>query len=251
MRLWLKRRALPTIDPTVRVVRGTSSSAILWAALGGLFVVAGFLSLYFRLLDAERAAHYFAPAATLLAATLATMGWVLASMLADRNALRAQTLTVLFTTNFNNELFSKNRRRFDRAFPMSDITNPDSTRENLRLSKAEYARLSQSNNPEDTETADAVRFLANYFEYMAASLILGDLDRTIYFNTIDLISVKYFLASRTMIQEMQAQDSEYLKNWTVVACATINSHKRLGHWKPIADAVLNALREKINAEEKK
>lgn len=112
-------------------------------------------------------AHMNNPASNLFAlvgycaALVALAGWMVQSFVAMRNSRKQHTMNVLLQTRLN-EIPAKHIKQIDKTFPNgADIS---------------YAELSKEEN---RDAYESVRWILNYYEFVATGIRHGDLDENL------------------------------------------------------------------------
>ena len=103
------------------------------------------------------AAHWVGVAGILAAAT----GWVVTSMVNLHNARRQHTVNVLLQSRLS-QAYQQRLRDVVKAFPVTP--------------KVTKLRVGDWNTQEYSEAIDGVKYLLNYFEFVAVGIRTGDLD---------------------------------------------------------------------------
>lgn len=140
-----------------------------------------------------------AAASTLFGVFAAATGWGVASWTAHRNARAQHTLNFL-ATRFSNSSFSDQAAIFNKAFA------------DHKIDKALISRLATSDDPDDTAALQSLRWLLNWFEFIAVGVILGDLDLTIVTKTVRSNLIFYCDKCLPYIREVQQTQPKILEN---------------------------------------
>lgn len=102
------------------------------------------------------------------AVTVASIGWCVAAWIAHRNAIRQNTVNLIFA-RFSQATFSDSMHRFHAEFGY-DVKDIVSTERILNVRKRDSDGAKASETPS---------YLLNYFEFIAAGVMNGDLDAKI------------------------------------------------------------------------
>jgi hypothetical protein len=203
---------MPTGIPVHRKIRRRRPLLGVWLAGGGLLALATALAIH-------QAHRYFSEAAgdatlyqvgVLAGIAAAIIGWMVNAWISFRNRQKQHTIDLLFQSRLNNEIFSRHQSRLVAHFP------PEA---GARINKVDFDRLSTSSCAQDRELAAAIRYMLNYYEFIAAGVKHGDLDIGLLGETIrDNLNYTYALC-RPLILEMN-KHPRYLRNLTDL----------YGHW---------------------
>jgi hypothetical protein len=165
--------ALPTENP-------------FWYVTGLVLIIVAMAvagAIYIRLRSQGTPDSYplLAACATVAIAAIASgvAGWI-----AHRNAIRQNTINILFT-RFSQAPFGEAMHRFHRAFEYDT---------NIKVTKEWVAKLrasSSADQDENWKAATSVGYLLNYFEFIAAGVIKGDLDHAIVRDNIRGFIISY------------------------------------------------------------
>jgi len=112
--------------------------------------------------------------AALLSLSIVAVGWAVAGWITHRNTIRQNTNSMLFA-RFSQAPFGEALHRFHQTFG-NDVF-PKITRDQLR-------ELRSTGNEDDRKAATSVGYLLNYYEFIAAGVLHGDLDQNIIRNNI-------------------------------------------------------------------
>lgn len=162
--------ALKMKQPFVRVL----------AITVGVIVISVTLAAYFYL--AGKTAPSLAPLITACAAaTFAAIGWAVAGWIAHRNAVRQNTTNIIFA-RFAQATFGDAMHRFHEefGFAVSDRVTPQ-----LMLN-------ARARNADGIKAAESVNYLLNYYEFISAGVISGDLDAEIVRQNIRGVLCYYY-----------------------------------------------------------
>ncbi len=138
-------------------------------------------------------------AAGLLAVCAAAFGWVVAAWMTYRNARVQHTLTFV-ASRYSNDTFSKNAALFN-----------DNLR-GRRVDRALITELMASKDETEILTLQAVRYMVNYFEFIAVGVICGDLDEQIVRKTLRGNLIHYADRCMPWILELQADNPQTLEH---------------------------------------
>jgi hypothetical protein len=142
-------------------------------------------------------------AAGLLAVCAAAIGWAVAAWITYRNA-RVQHTINFIANRFSNDIFSKNAALFNEHLAGKLI--------NSEL----VATLSQSSEKGDIDTLQALRYLVNYFEFIAVGVLCGDLDIRIIRRALRGNIIFYTDRCMPWILELQASSPRTLEHLIIL-----------------------------------
>lgn len=112
-------------------------------------------------------AHIYPLFAACAAITVAAIGWCVAAWIAHRNAIRQNTVNLLFA-RFSQATFSDSMHRFHREFGYGNET----------VSRA-LINIARARDEDGAKASETPNYLLNYFEFIAAGVMNGDLDAKI------------------------------------------------------------------------
>lgn len=135
----------------------------------------------------------------LLGFSAATIGWSVTSWTSGRNARAQHTINIL-SSRYSNTLYSDAAATFNSAFKDSPVTSDM------------VKRLVASSEQADKEALQAVRYLLNWFEFVSAGVLLGDLDLTIVERTVRSNLLFYCDKCIAFILTEQARNPRTLRN---------------------------------------
>lgn len=161
---------LPTEKPFSRLIIGAGAIIVICALI--------FLWLFE---NAGEVPPYPVYAALLSIAAIAA-GWVVTSDISHRNTIRQNTNQMIFA-RFAQAPFGEALQKFHQEFGHEDY--PRITTERMRT-------LRDSDDPEQRKVASAVSYLLNYYEFIAAGVIRGDLDARIVRENIRGVVCYYY-----------------------------------------------------------
>ncbi len=175
-----------------------AASLIIIAAICGLFIVIP----HFKP-DDSTTFTMASTAAGLLAVCAAAVGWAVAAWITYRNA-RVQHTINFISNRFSNDTFSKNAALFNEHLNGKLI--------NMEL----VTKLSTSDNQTDIDTLQALRYLVNYFEFIAVGVLCGDLDVRIVRKALRGNIVFYVDRCMPWIIEMQTNSPRTLEHLIIL-----------------------------------
>ncbi|UYN96092.1 MAG: DUF4760 domain-containing protein [Enhydrobacter sp.] len=149
--------------------------------------------------------------ATIYAAMMATIGWLTSAFLSVRNQIeqnrilrdlsrKQHTLNVLLQMRESAE-FNKHRYAYAKAFPRNSSIAPD----HLYHLKQEAENNGQ-NSFDDPHPYDALRYLANYFEFLAVALRANDLDESLLKKSLRGVMVNFHSRANAFIKLNQEEE---------------------------------------------
>ena len=113
--------------------------------------------------------------------TVGAIGWCVAAWISHRNAVRQNTTNLIFA-RFSQTAYTESLHRFHTAFGYS-------VEEKVTMERLFELR---SMGVEDARNAEAVNYVLNYFEFICAGVLSGDLDADIIRNSIRGILIYYY-----------------------------------------------------------
>lgn len=151
--------------------------------------------------DLTNAANYplAGASATLLGVFAAALGWGVTSWTSHRNARAQHTINYL-AQRFSNSTFSDQAALFNRYFAGKII--------NLDLIKS----ISTNESQEAIDALQALRYILNWFEFIAVGVSLGDLDIEIVTKTIRSNLILYTDRCLPYITEVRRTQPRVLEN---------------------------------------
>jgi hypothetical protein len=161
---------MPTARPFGYVV-GLCALIVTGAAAAGVYLY----------LASEGATDVYPLLAACATLSIAAIGWVVAGGITHRNTIRQNTNNILFA-RFSQAPFGEALHRFHAAFghELADAV----TEERLEALRA--------TGEEGRKAATAAGYILNYFEFIAAGVLHGDLDKEIIRNNIRGVIVYYY-----------------------------------------------------------
>jgi hypothetical protein len=142
-------------------------------------------------------------AAALFAIAAATSGWAFTSVVTARNARMNHSLNIV-SDRFSKSEFSIQTSRFNTGFKGKIIT------------KALVEGMTETGTPDDRDAVQALRYLLNYFEYVSAGVLLGELDEMFIKKTLRGNLVHYHDRCAGYIRELQSQNPLALEHLTML-----------------------------------
>lgn len=171
--VFFRARARRALD---RVVRKTSTFKHYYkmptekpflyiAGLAGIFVAFGIIGALYILIRGQGSTQHYPLLAACGTITVAALGWGVAAWIAHRNMVRQNTTNIVFT-RFAQTAFGDAMHRFHKAFghDVKDVVSTDQIR-----------KLREKQDDESLRAAESVNYLLNYYEFIAAGVIKGDL----------------------------------------------------------------------------
>lgn len=146
------------------------------------------------------------PLVATVAATAATIGWAAAGWVAHRTA-RVQLTINLIATRFSQPLFHEQITRFNRHFGDENAAKVDT---------AMMAALDASRDPTDQKIVQSVRYILNYFEFLASGVLAGELDLDIVRNNLRANTLYYYDKCLPYITDLRRGDARLLENLTAL-----------------------------------
>lgn len=131
------------------------------------------------------------------AVTVASIGWCVAAWIAHRNAIRQNTVNLLFA-RFSQATFAESMHRFHAEFGY-DVKDVVST---ARIA------IARKRNDEGAKASETPNYLLNYFEFIAAGVLNGDLDAKIVRDNIKGYLSYYYDKCEPFIFEANARNSK-------------------------------------------
>ena len=111
----------------------------------------------------------------------AAVGWIFAGGIAHRNAVRQNTTNLIFA-RFSQTAFTDSLHRFHSVFGYD--VDEKVTVENVRRARGQGG--------DSSKAAEAVTYLLNYYEFVSAGVLCGDLDSEVVRSNIRGIIVYYY-----------------------------------------------------------
>lgn len=130
---------------------------------------------------------------TLFAVVVAAIGWSVAAWIAHRNMVRQNTTNILFA-RFSQAPFGEAMHRFHKKFGFE--LQP-------RITKDDIDGLRATKQDDELKTAASVLYLLNYFEFISAGVLRGDLDPTIVRQSVRGFIEHYHDKCEPYIQQRQ------------------------------------------------
>ncbi len=174
---------------------------VLWIV--AIVVLFASLSAGYLLLNANGSTQYFPLLGACGTIGAAALGWGVAGWLSHHNAVRQNTNNLLFA-RFSQAPFSDAMHRFHTTFgndPHEYVT-PD------------RMKAVSSKDDEGKKASASVNYLLNYFEFIAAGVLRGDLDRRIVRENIRGVICYYYDKCEPHIRAANQRDPrtfEYLR----------------------------------------
>lgn len=128
------------------------------------------------------------------AVTVASIGWCVAAWISHRNAIRQNTVNLLFA-RFSQATFSDSMHRFHTEFGYG----------NEVVSRA-LINAARSRDSEGAKASETPNYLLNYFEFIAAGVMNGDLDAKIVRDNIRGFISYYYDKCEPFIFEANARN---------------------------------------------
>jgi hypothetical protein len=190
--------------PTYPRMRRRNPMLAVWAAGGILGAVAAGFAVHVAYDYATNPESRFSAynVGVLTGILSAIIGWLTNAWLSFRNSKKQHTINLLFQSRLNSDLFSRHQARLSYIYP------PDSE---YPIDWEEFDRISKSADSETRSTADSLRYMLNYYEFIAAGVKHGDLDIELLDDTIrdNLLYIHGLCAP--LIKHF-GEDSRYLEN---------------------------------------
>jgi hypothetical protein len=123
------------------------------------------------------------------AAMIALAGWMYQSWLAVRNSRKQHTMNVLLQTRLN-PLFAEHAEIIEAAFPLGKPITFDA--------------LALTGN---AKAKDSVRWILNYYEFIAAGIHHGDLDEALMQDCMLTQLCRFFKKSEDYIRQSRGEDA--------------------------------------------
>jgi hypothetical protein len=140
----------------------------------------------------------------LLAAVLATLGWLTQRHQAIDISRKQHTMAIL--TQFrNSEIFNRHRLNLLKQYPpgvkptrgqIDDILQERNKPENFDIKDQKFP------------VAESLYFIANFWEFVSAAIISGDLDKQLVEETISTVMVSFYEKFRTFIEHPNNLDMD-------------------------------------------
>jgi uncharacterized protein DUF4760 len=170
-----------------------NSRDILWLSITAVsIIVAGSLIFFVRTETGV---------AILLAAYLATMGWLYTNYMNSIIQRKAHTMNVLIQQRNSTE-FNRNRSLVLAKFPFGRRVTTNDLAE-LKRERADATAYT----PDKVPTLDSAYYIANYLEFISVGVLNGDLDDTLIERTFRGIFVNWFEHLQPVIYDAQVESS--------------------------------------------
>ena len=123
------------------------------------------------------------PLVASVAATLATLGWILQRQLSVNMSRKQHTLNVL-TQMRQSELFSTHKHNIFKTYPSSQVIPKEDIAGIKEACKDPAAYITQEGKPV-YPLGESVKYVCNYYEFLASALREGDLDEALLKSSIE------------------------------------------------------------------
>lgn len=135
----------------------------------------------------DKDALKISPLAT-ISVQAAAVGWYLTAVATTQNRIKQHTFDSIIQTRYVSDQFSKQRRIFIEHFEGNDAAIAVGS----QVHRAVFEDYLHSNDPKKFEAVEAMRFILNYYEYLAYAMKAGEMDEdTIYMLQRGNISYMY------------------------------------------------------------
>lgn len=155
--------------------------------------VAAGVYLYLASEDATEVYPLLAACATL---GIAAIGWVVAGGITHRNTIRQNTNNIIFA-RFSQATFTEALHRFHTEFGYD---------ENTKITDMKLEALRSTGKDDDRKAATAAGYLLNYFEFISAGVLHGDLDKNIVRNNFRGAIIFYYDKCEPYIRSSNRQN---------------------------------------------
>ena len=145
------------------------------------------------------------PVVAAIAATAATIGWVLQRQSALEISRKQHTLTILLQMR-QNDIFNRHRINFFSVYPRdSYIQQQDVDRLlNERVAKEKYGI--DANGMLKFPVVESIFFICNYYEFLASGIRQGDLDNDLLEQSLRSITIQFYRTCRPLIDKIRDLD---------------------------------------------
>jgi hypothetical protein len=149
---------LPTSNPFLYII-GLTALVIIFCIIGGAYI-------FFNIHADSRPYPLLAACGTI---SVAAISWAVAGWISHRNAVRQNTINILFA-RFSQSTFTDSIHRFHTTFgnEIHKKVTPDTLK-----------TLRESANDDERRSGNAVIYILNYFEFIASGVLRGDLDERV------------------------------------------------------------------------
>jgi hypothetical protein len=163
--------SISAANPILYVI-GLTALVIIFCAIGGACI-------YFNSRGDSRPYPILAACGTI---SVAAISWAVAGWISHRNAVRQNTINILFA-RFSQSTFTESLHRFHKTFG-NDINN--------QIAPDTLKQLRESDNDEERKSANSAIYLLNYFEFIASGVLRGDLDERVVRENIRGLVIFYY-----------------------------------------------------------
>jgi len=177
------------------------------------------LMVYQMVTDDKVRPMIIAPAATTLTILFAVVGFTANSFVQIRQSVKQHTINLLFQTRFSTTPFSEHRQRIIDKFVGQAAP---------KIAKAQIDAWERSDNEEDRKLAASLKFVANYYEFIAAGIKLGDLDEALLRDTIRSNLYYTVRMLSPMIRELRETSPTNLENLAALTLRWRDMDRRHG-----------------------
>lgn len=160
---------------------------ILFAVLGAFATVGGWHVYQFHL---EKPEEYATATVAYVAAVAALVGWIVQSFIAMRNSRKQHTINVLFQTRMNPE-FANNVANIHKPYPSPQNIPADAIKK-----------------MEDQSVFDSVKYVLNYYEFIAVGIRHGDLDEKLMRDCLCSQLCKFCGRANDVIRDARGESPE-------------------------------------------
>lgn len=173
------------------------------AVIGTLFMLAA-LGLFTAVDLADRTTYPILGAvAGFCAISVAAIGWGVSGWIAHRNNRSRYTLDVV-AARYAQTAFTDALRGFNEVF------------KGVAINEATVAALANDPDPEKRKAVQGLRYLVNYFEFIAVGVLEGEIDEKIVAKTLRGNLIYIYDRCATYIIDLQRTNPRTLENFTAL-----------------------------------
>lgn len=134
---------------------------------------------------------------------VAAVGWGVSAWIAHRNNRSKYTLDTV-AARYSQPAFSEALKNFNAKF------------KGVRISEQLVTQMSSSTDLDDLNAVQSLRYLLNYFEFLAVGILHGELDERIVARTMRGNLIYVYDHAAKYITELQASNPKTLENFSLV-----------------------------------
>lgn len=173
-----------------------------------ILVAVGFLVEYYWLSGgvSQITGANVAPIATSLSVIVATLGIAISVFVSTRNSVKQHTINLLFQTRFSTFPFHQMREKVVARYPTA-VKPVGITKTQFDAWEQSQPTGTQTTSP-DRDLANALTYLANYYEFIAVGARLHDLDKNLLAETVSGNLIWTFELLQPFIEEERGENPQ-------------------------------------------